>query len=173
MAITRAQKETIVSKIKELLKESKLTLIVNYKGVPVSQFQLLRAQMEEAGIAIKVVKNRLLRLALSDLKLLKDDLPTLQGMLVYVFNPLDEVKGAQIIKSFIKNSNSPLEFVGAITETGQFMDKEEVVRLAGLASKPELIALTIDTLESPMNQIRSVLNSALTDLLLRVKASKI
>ncbi len=58
MAITRAQKETIVSKIKELLKESKLTLIVNYKGVPVSQFQLLRAQMETAGIAIKVVKKQ-------------------------------------------------------------------------------------------------------------------
>ncbi len=60
------------------------------------------------------------------------------------------------LNHLLKNSNSPLEFVGAITETGQFMDKEEVVRLAGLPSKPELIALTINKLESPMNQIRSV-----------------
>ena len=173
MAITRPQKEVIISKVKDLLKESKLTLIVNYQGVPVSQFQLLREQMEKAGVAIKVVKNRLVRLALEDLKLLKEDLPDLRGMLVYVFNPSDEVKGAQIIKSFVKSTGSPLEFVGAITETGQFMDKREVVKLAGLPSKPELIAAIISGLKSPMNRIGSVLGSGLTGLLANVKASKV
>ena len=93
-------------------------------------------------------------------------------MMVYVFNPEDEVKGAQIIKAFVKRSQAPLEFVGAITETGQFMNKETVSRLSGLPSKTELIAGIICSLQAPINAVRNSLGNGLPAMLTSVKLSK-
>lgn len=174
MAITRSKKETIITQVKDLLTESKLTLIIDYKGVSVKQFQSLRFQMNKEGIVVKVIKNRLVRQALNDLKFVEDDHQLdLNGMLVYVFNPVDEVRGAQIIKSFVKSSNASLNFMGAITGNGQLMSKQEVVKLAGLSSKNELIGSIIRSLQSPLNQLQTTVSSGLPNLLISVKTSKV
>ena len=105
MAITRTQKESTIAQLKELFSESKLTLVANYQGVSVAQFQVLRSLTNEGGVIVKVVKNRLVRQTLDDLKLEVKGLD-LQGMLVYVFSPTDEAKGAQILHSFMKSSHA-------------------------------------------------------------------
>ena len=171
MAITRAKKEAVITEIKDLLGKSKLTVVADYEGLPVSQFQALRAEMERAGITVKVVKNRLVLKALEELGLGGGRI-SLSGMMVYVFNPEDEVKGAQIIKAFVKKSKAELEFVGAITETGEFMGKEEVVRLSGLPSKAELIASVIYSLKTPINNAVSALGGGLPAMLTSVESSK-
>ena len=66
MAITRARKEAIVTEIKDLFQQSKLTVVADYQGLPVAQFQALRAELDKAGIAVKVVKNRLVIKALKN-----------------------------------------------------------------------------------------------------------
>ena len=129
--------------------------------------------MEAAGVIVRVVKNRLVRKALRDLQLLEDDQFNFKGMLVYIFNPFDEVRGAQIIKAFVKNSAAPLNFIGAITETGQLMSREDVIRLSGLASKPDLIGQMISSLQAPLNQMRMTLNNQLSNMLINIKESKI
>ena len=171
MAITRTQKEGTIAQLKELFSESKLTLVVNYQGVSVAQFQALRSLTNEGGVIVRVVKNRLVRQTLKDLKLEVQDLD-LQGMLVYVFSPSDEVKGAQILRSFIKSSQAPLEFVGAITEAGDWMDKTEVIKLASLSSKPELIARAILMLQTPIQQLQNSLGGGLPAILSALKANK-
>ncbi len=93
-------------------------------------------------------------------------------MLVYVFSLSDEIKGAQILRSFMKSSRAPLEFVGAITEAGDWMDKTEVVKLAGLSSKPELIARAILMLQTPIHQLQNSLGGGLPAILSALKASK-
>ena len=171
MAITRAQKEVIIASTKEAFQKSKLTLIVKYQGTAVSQFQTVRSQLEKSDVTIKVIKNRLVRQALTDLKFLKDEIE-LDGMLAYVFSFEDEVKGAQILKKLTKTSAIPLEFVGAITESGHFMSREEVIKLAGLASKPELIGLTLNSLRTPVWQIQAGLQSGIFGILNGLKEHK-
>ena len=55
MAITRAQKETIIGRLKELFAGSKLTLVANYEGMSVAQFQTLRTRTDTAEVSVKVV----------------------------------------------------------------------------------------------------------------------
>ncbi|MYB39908.1 50S ribosomal protein L10 [Candidatus Saccharibacteria bacterium] len=171
MAITRAKKEAIITEIKDLLSKSKLTVVADYEGLPVDQFQTLRAKMERANVTVRVVKNRLVLKALEDLGL-KSEQISLSGMMVYVFNPEDEVRGAQIIKAFVKKTKAALEFVGAITETGHFMSKEEVVRLSGLPSKTELIASVVYSLKAPAGNTIAALSGGLPAMLTSVKSSK-
>lgn len=158
MAITRSKKEEIVVDIKQLMQASKLTLIVDYEGMSVQQFQSLRKLAEEAQVVIRVVKNNLMKQVLKELKFEPID-NELKGMLVYVFNPQDEVSGAQIIKSFAKTSQASLHFIGAVTDQGLFMNGEEVNYLASLAPKPELLGRLIAGLQGGLENLRGGLNN--------------
>ena len=171
MAITRAHKEGIIAQLKELFQDSKLTLVAEYQGVSVAQFQNLRAQAGRDEIIIKVVKNRLVRQALADLKIESGDFE-LRGMLVYIFSPKDEVQGARILHSFIRKSKAPMRFVGGIAANGTWVSKEEMSRLALLGSKQELLAEIILRLQSPLSSLRNRLTEGLPTMIASLQASK-
>ena len=171
MAISRDRKQEIITEVQKLFKDSKLTIIANYEGLGVEQFQALRSEARGANVVVKVIKNRLFKLALGkDLNLNEDQ--DLNGMLVYVFSLDDEVKGAQIVKKCIKQFNHPLEFVGGIDSNHQLMDKASVAKLADLPSKDSLINQLIFTLKSPLNQVQSGLNNPFNQLLNNLKVHK-
>ena len=171
MAITRAQKETIIAGLKELFAESKLTLVADYQGMSVAQFQTLRAQTDTAEVSVKVVKNRLVRQALDELELGRE-MPPLQGMLAYIFSFQDEVKGAQALRAFIKSTQAPINFVGAIAADGEWMEKETVIKLSTLSSKQELLAEIVARLKSPLGRLQNSLQDGLPALIANLQASK-
>ena len=174
MAIDKLQKQAIVSEVKGLFKTSKLTVIVNYQGLSVEQFQTLRAEANTNQITVKVIKNRLFKLAIS--KNLKSDLKDienhLKGMLFYIFNSQDEIKGAQIVKKYNREFNYPLEFVCGLDANYQFITKQTLIELADMPSREELIAQVIMRLRSPINQIQTSLGNGLGQLLNNLKAHK-
>ena len=170
MAISRSKKETVVSEVKQLMQDSKLTLIVSYQGVSVKQFQALRKATKGTQVVIRVIKNNLVKKALKDLNFPAID-SQLTGMLVYVFNPSDEVAGAQVIQSFAKKTQLPLNFVGAVTQQGQFMEAATVNQIASLASKNELIGQLIANLQSSLYNLQNNLNQ-LPTILSHLKVAK-
>lgn len=64
MAISRDKKQTLVAELTELLKDAKGTAFARYQTLTVADLQELRKAAREAGVTIKVVKNRLVRVAL-------------------------------------------------------------------------------------------------------------
>ncbi len=103
MALNREQKEHVVAEVKELLASSKLTVIAKYQGLSVKDMQALRRQATEQATVIKVVKNRLFRLAASQTEAFKSaDLGNLTEQLVYAFSNEDEVAAAQVLAKFAK-----------------------------------------------------------------------
>ncbi|MGG6497598.1 UNVERIFIED_CONTAM: 50S ribosomal protein L10, partial [Bacteroidetes bacterium 56_B9] len=84
----------------------------------------LRRDAKANGTKVKVVKNRLVIQAVQATKNIKDvDTSALQGMLLYAFNSEDEVAPAQSLHTFAKK-NPTLQFVGAISAEGEFIDAE-------------------------------------------------
>lgn len=165
MALTKDQKQSVVDEISSLLKDSKMTIAVEYKGIEVKALQQLRKSAKSNGTAIKVIKNRLVIKALQSNSKLKDvDVNDLKGQLLYAFNGEDEVAPAQTLATFAK-TNPSLKFVGAITAEGQFMSPDEVTVLASLPSKNELVAQVIATLTSPLNDVTNALSGNLHALL--------
>lgn len=170
MAITRDKKQSLVNELTELLKSSKMTVFAHYDGLSVADMQKLRRSARENGITIKVVKNRLVRVALSQNADLKDaDTSTLTGQLLYAVSAEDEVAPAQSLAAFAK-TNPALKLVGAISADGTNLDTDEVKALATLPSKNELIAQVIATLASPLNDVVGGLSGNLHGLLDGIEA---
>jgi len=170
MALTKTKKNEVVKEISDLLANSKMTVVTAYQGTSVKALQQLRKNAKENGTTLQVAKNRLVIKALNANEALKNvDTSSLNGMLLYAFNSEDEVAPAQIIADFAKKQNT-LQFVGAITAEGNFIDANEVKALAALPSKPQLIAGIISTLNSPVRGVINSLNGNLHGMLSALEA---
>lgn len=170
MALTKQKKNDVVADVATLLSSSKMTVVAAYPGTTVKAMQALRKQARGNGTMMHVVKNRLVIKAVQQNDKLKDvDTSGLTGQLIYAFNSDDEVAPAQVIADFAK-TNPTLEFVGAISADGKFLNKDEVKALAALPSKSMLIAQVVAMLNSPLNDVVNALSGNLHALLDGVEA---
>mgnify|MGYP003418547717 CR=1 FL=1 len=170
MAITRDKKQSLVDELNTLLSDAKMTAFAHYDGLTVADLQTLRRAAREQGITIKVVKNRLVRVAVSQNKHLKDaDTSGLVGQLLYAVSSEDEVAPAQVLAQFAK-THANLKLAGAISAEGKLLGADEVKSLATLPSKNELIAQVLATLASPLHDVMNGLSGNLHALLDGVEA---
>jgi len=170
MALTKVEKQQVVSDISDLLSTSKMTVVAKFEGTTVKALQALRREARENGTKVRVVKNRLFIQALKGVDALKDvETSSLQGMLLYAFNNEDEVASAKVLADFAK-ANPTLEFVGAVSAEGQFVSSDDVKALALLPSKDQLIAQVVATLLSPVHDVTNALSGNLHALLDGVSA---
>lgn len=159
MALTKDKKAEVIKEVADLLGDSKLTVVAKYEGTGVKAMQQLRREARQNGTKVKVVKNRLVVQALKATDNLKDvDTSALEGMLLYAFNNEDEVAPAQSLNNFAKK-NPSLQFVGGITPEGNFISIEEVKSLATLPGKTVMVAGIVNTLQSPLRNALSALDS--------------
>jgi large subunit ribosomal protein L10 len=170
MAISRDKKQTLVAEMSETLSASKMTVFAQYQGLSVADVQVLRAKAREAGVTIKVVKNRLVRVALKSIDTYKDtDTTPLNGQLLYAISSEDEVAPAQVLDAFAK-THPALQFVGAFSGEGALLSAAEVKALAGLPSKNQLIGQVVSQLLSPVHDITNALSGNLHALLDGIEA---
>lgn len=172
MALTKDEKSAVVAEITDLLTSSKMTVVAEYKGMTVKSMQTLRKEAKSNGTAVKVVKNRLVKQALTSVDNLKDvEVSALTNQLLYAFNSNDEVAPAKALSDYAKKEPA-LQFVGAITAEGVFISADEVKALAKLPSKEALVAGIINTLQSPLRNSISALGGNLHGYLKAIEASK-
>ena len=131
-----AQNIETVAKIKDELDEASAVWVVDYRGLTVKEIQQLRRDIRGVGAEMKVYKNTLMHLALTD-----KEMPTLDDILegpsAFVFANEDPAGAAKAIKTFAKG-NENLSIKGGIME-GEAYDAAQVEAIASLPSKEELI----------------------------------
>lgn len=165
MALTKEKKQEVVEEVKNLLDSSKMTVLAAYKGTSVKAMQQLRHDARNSGTSVKVFKNRLVIKALEANDKFSDiDMKNFKGQLLYAFNSEDEVAPAQVLFNFNKLSGT-IEFVGAISADGRFIEAEEVKNLATLPSKEQLRAMVTGTLQGPISGFVGVVNGNLRGLI--------
>lgn len=170
MAISRDKKNELVAEFTELLTDAKTTAFATYQGLSVADLQTLRANARESGVTIKVVKNRLVRVALSNIDNYKNlDASALNGQLLYAISSEDEVMPAKVLNDFAKE-NAALVLAGGISAEAGLMTAEDVKALAALPSKNQLIAEVIAQLLSPVHDVTNALSGNLHALLDGVQA---
>ncbi len=170
MAISRDKKNALVSELTDVLSSAKMTVFAQYQGLSVADLQALRRSAREAGVTIRVVKNRLVRVALTSIDVYKDtDTSPLVGQLVYAISSEDEVAPAQVLNEFAK-THPGLVFAGAFSGEGATLSADEVKALAGLPSKNQLIAQVVAQLLSPVHDTTNALSGNLHALLDGVEA---
>lgn len=170
MAITKDKKKTLVADLTELLESSKMTVFARYQGLTVAELQELRRAARENGVKIKVVKNRLVRVAMGEIAVYKDtDTTGLTGQLLYAVSDSDEVAPAKVLANFAKEHEA-LQIAGAFNDLGVNLKEEEIKALAALPSKNELIASVVAQLLSGATDSISALSGGLSGIVSGLEA---
>ena len=170
MAISKDKKNTLVADLTELLSNAKSTVFAKYQGLTVAELQELRKAAREAGVKIKVVKNRLVRVAMGQIAVYKDtDTTGLTGQLLYAISDDDEVAPAKVLAEFAKTHNA-LNLVGGFSDLVNALSEDEVKTLAAMPTKNELIAQVVAQLLSPVTDSISGLSGGLSGIVSGLEA---
>ena len=159
MAISKDKKNTLVADLTELLSNSKMVVYAKYEGLTVKELQELRKLARESDVKIKVVKNRLVKVAMKEIAAYKNtDASNLTGQLLYAMGTDEDFDAAKVLTKFAKTHNK-MELIGGFNAEGNNLSTEEVKTLGSLPTKNELIAQVVDTLLSGINGIVSALEN--------------
>lgn len=157
MAISKDKKNKLVAELTELLSDSKMVVYAKYEGLSVAELQDLRKAAREAGVKIKVVKNRLVRVAMKEIAAYKDtDTSGLTGQLLYSLGTDEDFDAAKVLAKFAK-THPKMELIGGFSGDGTLMSTEEVKTLGALPTKNEMIAQVVDMLLSGVNDVVNAL----------------
>lgn len=162
MPTTKAQKVAMLGEIKEQMGKSQVTILADYRGIPVSKFTDLRARLRKAGSEMKVAKNTIAGIAATELGVEGLD-EYLKGPTVFAFGIEDPVAPAKILSDFAKEIKQGLDIKAGILE-GKVIDAEGVKNLADLPSREVLLAKVLGGMQAPMYGFAGVLAANLRNL---------
>lgn len=150
MSTALEEKKKIVQDIAEKLKNSKTTVLTDYRGLNVAQVTELRKQLREAGIEFKVLKNTMTRRAAQIAGVSELD-QHLTGPTAIAFSEEDVVTPAKILHNFAKD-NEALEIKGGLLE-GDYVTVDQLKELASLPSYEGLLSMLLSVLQAPMRNM--------------------
>ncbi|MDC3417784.1 50S ribosomal protein L10 [Aquibacillus salsiterrae] len=140
-------KKQIVTEIADKFRESKSTILVDYRGLDVAEVTELRTQLREAGIDFKVYKNTMSRRA-AEVAELADLNEVLVGPTAIAFSNEDVVAPAKILNEFAKKHEA-LEIKGGVIE-GNVASLDQIKELADLPNYEGLLSMLLSVLQAPV-----------------------
>ncbi|PFH85320.1 MULTISPECIES: 50S ribosomal protein L10 [Bacillaceae] len=145
-AVLEAKKQ-VVTEVAAKLRDSKATVVVDYRGLNVAEVTELRKQLREAGVEFKVYKNTLTRRAAEEAGLAGLN-ESLTGPNAIAFSMEDVIAPAKVINDFAKKHEA-LEIKAGVIE-GNVATVEEVKALAELPSREGLLSMLLSVLQAPI-----------------------
>ncbi|MGG2094198.1 50S ribosomal protein L10 [Bacillus sp. S13(2024)] len=140
-------KQHVVTEIAAKLSESKSTIVVDYRGLTVSEVTELRKTLREAGVEFKVYKNSLTRRAAEAAELAELN-EFLTGPNAIAFSNEDVIAPAKVLNDFAKDHEA-LEIKAGVIE-GKLVSLDEVKAIATLPSREGLLSMLLSVLQAPM-----------------------
>lgn len=150
------QKEEAVKNLAEDLKTSNLILLVDYRGITVEDATKLRKEVRETNAEYRVIKNNIIKRALNvNGESGLDEL--LEGPTALITSKEDYLAPAKSIYNFTKK-NDFYKIKGGIIE-GKVMTAEEIITLAKLPSRQELLAKLAGALLGNITKLAATLEA--------------
>ena len=150
-----SEKQAIVASLTEKLQGAAAGVLVDYKGITVSEDTALRAELRKNNVEYAVVKNTLLRFAVNNVGMNElDDL--LNGTTSLAICNDDPVAPARIVNDFAKKLGDRFSIKGGFMD-GKVMPLSEVMALAAIPPLPVLRAQVLGTMLAPISGLACVL----------------
>ena len=131
------QKEELVKALAERMKSAKVIILTDYRGINVADVTKLRADLRNTNSEYKVIKNNIIKRALDmNGESALDDLLT--GPTAVLMGDEDYLEPSKVLYNFAKD-NDFYKIKGGIID-GKVMTAEEIITLAKLPSRQELLA---------------------------------
>ena len=144
------QKKEEVSKLAEKIKEAKVVLLTDYRGINVSDVTELRSKLRTSEVEYKVIKNNIIRRALEECKIegLEE---VLEGPTAVIIGNNDYLDACKTIYEYAKD-NDFYKIKGGIID-GKVVSVEEITTLAKLPSKETLISMLAGALLANISKL--------------------
>lgn len=149
------QKEQEVKDLAAKMKDAKLVLLVNYRGINVADDTVLRKSVREVGAEYAVIKNNITRRALKECGIEELD-EALVGPTAVIIAQEEYLPGLKAIYKFAK-ANDFYQIKGGVLE-GKVSTIEELTTLAQLPSREELIAKLAGCLLANVSKLAATLD---------------
>lgn len=161
------EKLDTVAAVKEKLSEAKSIVVADYRGLSVDQMTDLRSRLRKEGVELKVIKNRLAKIALKESNMDPMD-DYLKGMTTIAFGMTDAVSPAKVLSQYAKD-NEKLRIIGGQMDQ-QLLDVSGISELAMLPSREELLGRMLGSLTSPIQKLAYGLNQTVARVVYAVDA---
>lgn len=152
----RAPKEVHVKATMNILKNGNGIILLNNKGMTLSQVTGLRAMLRKNDVKLRVVKNTLLALAMERVGIDPKPLKHLLQEETVIAVGKDPVLPAKLLMEFVKNTDK-LQVKGAFVD-GQVLGPDGVETLSKLPGREELLSRMLGSLMSPIQKLVFALN---------------
>lgn len=152
----RAEKEQLVSELKDKLEGAKSLYYTDFTGLNVKRMTELRRRLKRAGVDYVVIKNTLALRAVNESGLVGERLKGPTGL---VFGA-DPVAAAKVLTDFAKEFEQKPSVKGGMLD-GKSVDAAQVKQLASLPSREQMLAELGAGLQSPMAAFVGALNGLL------------
>jgi len=150
----------VVEELGQIFESSGVVVVARYEGMTVAEMQALRAQMRDAGGAVRVAKNRLAKIALEG-KPAASIADYLTGMTVLAFSD-DPVAAAKVADAYAKTNDKFVILGGAMGDTA--LDPAGVKTVAQMPSREELIASIVACIGAPASNIAGVIGAPASNI---------
>ncbi|MBU2025776.1 MAG: 50S ribosomal protein L10 [Patescibacteria group bacterium] len=165
--LRRKDKEKIVQNLTDSLEQAKSVVFSDYTGMSANEIKDLRRALKKNKVQYGVFKKTLIQLALDKIRI-KANIRDYQGPVSLAISKDDEIAPAKIIDNAAK-ANENLKMIGGILEN-KYLGEEEIIALAKLPEKDQLIAKAIGSIKAPISNFVSVLTNTSRQLVLVLKA---
>ncbi|MBM4445435.1 MAG: 50S ribosomal protein L10 [Chloroflexi bacterium] len=166
----RQKKEESVRKIQDMLSNSTIAIVTDYRGMTVGDLAKLRRQLKDAGIEYRVVKNTMAALAAQnsgrgELK----ELLTGPSAMALGYGEVNEP--AKALTEYIRTNRVPLSIKGGALP-GRLLTAQDVSAISSLPPRAYLVAQVLRQMQSPLYSLVGVLSAELTALARVLQARK-
>jgi large subunit ribosomal protein L10 len=167
----RSVKVEQIDAIKGKFAKMTSAVFIDFQGMTVEQVTKLRDDLRAKGVEYKVVKNKLVRQALSGAPWLSKLDVALRGMTGVAWSYEEPSAAAKVLKEFVKE-NEKLKIKAGLLE-GQVLDAKAVEnQLATMPGKNEARAMLLATFMAPAQQLVMLLNTPAGNLVRALKAKE-
>ena len=163
----RSEKSAIIEKLKARAEAASISLVTDFKGMPVEELTTLRSKIREINGEFYVVKNTLASIAFKG---------TPQEGIADMFKENcaialafeDPIPVTKVVSEFTKNSKLFKVRHGHLD--GRVLSVDDVVALSKLPGKPELLARALGTMNAVPTQFVSLFANIIRSMLYCLKA---
>ncbi|HJM43022.1 MAG: 50S ribosomal protein L10 [Nitrospinota bacterium] len=162
-----AVKEKKVAEIRERFENARGAILADFRGLNVSEITELRRTLKANQAEMRVVKNRLVRLAVREtpFSILEKEF---QGPTAVTFCDGEMIEPARELSKFAA-AHPALEIKCGVFD-GDLIDGSEVERIAKLPPREVLLAQLFGTLQGPITGLVRALNGVLVNLVVKLSA---
>ncbi len=154
MSEAKLQKAAQIEEIKEKICKCGAFVVVDYKGISVADDTKLRSDFRKNDVEYRVLKNRLVLRALSELNIGGFE-GHLEGPTAIAFAYGDPLAAAKVVSENAKTVKA-IEIKCGLMD-GAYIDAETVAKLAAIPSKEVLLAQLLGLLQSPISGLARAL----------------